>query len=148
MAAQSWVFNQFLEDQATGTNDFSSHSYYAALMGTGYSPDIDNDEEWDDVSANEVTVEDGYTAGGVELSGVTITRSDASNDTTVSWTAPIWTIPDTSDGLSGIKGMMLYNHDTGTLIAFFEQAAALDVPPENYFTVSPVPSVSFENGGV
>ena len=149
MAAQTYVFNAFLEAQADGTNDFTAHTYKAALMDSGYSPDIDNDEGWNDVSADEVTVEDGYVSGGLELADISITRYDTTNKTVISWGAPTWTVPDTSDGLSDVAGLLVYNDTLAgkLLIAYFKFALASDITAENYFTVSPAPSVEFQNGG-
>lgn len=145
MAAQTYVFNAFLEAQADGTNDFSSHNYKAALMDTGYSPDIDADEGWTDVSADEVGVVSGYTANGETMANVAITRYDATDKTIISWDQVRWDLPD---GLSGIKGIMVYNDSVAgkTLIAFYEQAAAVTVGVGSAFVAAP--TVQFNNGGV
>lgn len=147
MAQQTFVYNRFLELVMDGTNQFGSHSYYIALMGTGYIPDIDLDETWSDISANEITPDTGYVSGGGELSGITFTRNDTTNISTVSWDQYTWSIPSGSS-LSGIKGAVVYNNSLASkpLIAFFEFESAMDVPQENDFVVSP--TIEFQNGGV
>lgn len=144
MAAQTYVFNAFLEAQADGTNDFSSHSYKAALMGTGYSPDIDNDEGWADVSADEVGAVSGYSSGGSALSGISITRYDATNRVVVTWTQERWDLPD---GLSDIAGVMVYNDTLAgkTLIAYMKMATAVTVSSGSAFVATP--AIYFDNGG-
>ena len=48
-------------------------------LHTGYTPDIDTHEDWDDVSATEYGTGSGYTAGGVTLGSKTNTK-DTTND--------------------------------------------------------------------
>lgn len=71
--------------------DFLSDTIKVALVGSGYTPNQDTHDYWDDVSANEVTGT-GYTAGGITLAnktvgynaGTNVTKFDADD---VSWTA-------------------------------------------------------------
>lgn len=51
---------------------------YRMMLVNGWTPDLDNDDFWSDVSANEVSLTN-YTAGGQTLSSVTFTRDDANN---------------------------------------------------------------------
>lgn len=65
--------------------DYEGHSaFLETLLGlttgwtwklallNGYTPDVDTDSEWADISAFEVALS-GYTAGGETLTGVTVT---------------------------------------------------------------------------
>jgi hypothetical protein len=144
MAARTWIFNGFPEMEADGTNDFSVHSYYAALMDSGYSPDIDAHEGWGDVSADEVGVVTGYAAGGQALQNITITRYDLTDRTVVTWDQLRWDLPD---GLAGIKGIMVYNSSLAgkNLVAFFETASVIDVAMNSAYVAQPV--IWFANGG-
>jgi len=146
MAERTYVFNVFLEMQADGTNDFSIHSYKAALMDSSYMPNIDSDESWTDVSGDEVTVATGYTAGGGTLANVLITRNDQTNIVSITWDTYKWDIPYGAQ-LSGIKGVMVYNDSLASkpLIEFFEFANVMTVPQENSFVTTPV--IQFKNGG-
>lgn len=58
--------------------DFDSDSIKVALVGSGYTPNQDTHDYWDDVVANEVTGT-GYTAGGTALAGKTATYDATSN---------------------------------------------------------------------
>lgn len=62
-----------------------------ALVTSSYTPDIDADVFWDDVSANEVSASGSYTAGGATLS-VSNSTDDTDDEgvfdaTDVSWTS-------------------------------------------------------------
>jgi hypothetical protein len=62
-----------------------------ALLGSGYTPNIDTNIFWSDVSANEVTGT-GYTAGGATIANKTVTQDDTDNEGVfdgddTSWTA-------------------------------------------------------------
>jgi hypothetical protein len=144
MAAQTYVFNAFLEAQADGTNQFSSHNYKAALMDSGYTPDIDNDEGWSDVSADEVTVASGYTTGGETMANIAVTRYDATNRTVISWDQVRWDLPD---GLSGIAGVMVYNDSLAgkLLVEYCKMDTAVSVSAGSAFVAAP--TVRFNNGG-
>lgn len=58
--------------------DWDSDTIKVALVGSGYTPNQDSHDYWDDVSSNEVTGT-GYTAGGATLAGKTATYDSASN---------------------------------------------------------------------
>jgi len=48
-----------------------------ALVTSSYTPDLDTDTIWGDVSTNEVASGDGYTTGGETLANLSLTRSGA-----------------------------------------------------------------------
>lgn len=146
MSLNTYVYNILGEIIGDGTNDFSSHNYKVALLDTGYSPDIDGDEYWGDVSTDEVSAVSGYVSGGGTLQNALITRNDSTNITTVSWDAYQWDIPYGYE-LTPIKGAVVYNDSLASkpLVAFFEFAVAMTVPQENSFLVTPV--IQFNNGG-
>ena len=64
--------------------DWLNDSIYAALVTASYTPLITHDE-WGDVSANEVATGNGYTTGGLLLTGKELTV------TKLSMTNPLWT---------------------------------------------------------
>lgn len=146
MSLNTYIYNILGEIIADGTNDFTSHDYKLALLDIGYSPDIDGDEYWSDVSGDEVSVVSGYVSGGSTLDNVLVTRNDATNITTVSWDRAKWDIPYGAQ-LSAIKGAVIYNDSLASkpLLAFFEFASAMTVPQENSFVVTPI--IQFNNGG-
>ena len=66
--------------------DYNSDTIYAALMGVGYTPNLDTHAYWSDVVASEIANGGGYTTNGVLLTGCTITYTAAN-----SW-ATVWTL--------------------------------------------------------
>lgn len=58
--------------------DFQSVTFRMTLH-TGYTLDIDGDAVWSDVSATEYGTANGYTAGGITLSNVSITQNNTAN---------------------------------------------------------------------
>jgi hypothetical protein len=58
--------------------DFNSDTIKVALLGTGYTPNLDTHNYFDDVVANEITGT-GYTAGGATLSSAAVTYDAATN---------------------------------------------------------------------
>lgn len=55
--------------------DWTTDTIKVALLGSGYSPDLNAQEFWDDVNSNEITGT-GYTAGGLTITGATIVDND------------------------------------------------------------------------
>lgn len=77
------LYENFLTQAVAGTLDLSSDTLKMTLMGSGYTPDLNADANWSDISADEITGT-GYTAGGITLTSVTVTATPAA-----SW-GPTW----------------------------------------------------------
>jgi hypothetical protein len=58
-----------------GVINLATDTIRLALVASTYTPDLDVDTVWADVSANEVATGDGYTTGGTALTGQTLTRA-------------------------------------------------------------------------
>jgi len=58
-----------------GVINLYSDTIKLALVTSSYTPDLDNDTVWADVSANEVANGDGYATGGATLANKTLARS-------------------------------------------------------------------------
>jgi hypothetical protein len=70
--------------------DLSADTIVAVLLAATYTPAPDTHKLWSDVSANELPTAGGYTAGGVALTGQTMTLTGAVSTFTaanVSWAA-------------------------------------------------------------
>jgi hypothetical protein len=72
-----------------GVINLVSDAIRLALVDSDYTPDLDADTVWADVSTHEVADGDGYTTGGALLTGKTLTRDGAlttfdANDVTFS----------------------------------------------------------------
>mgnify|MGYP000844254339 FL=1 len=77
MSSQLALYNKVRKYILDGTVDFDTDTIKCALVTSGYTFDA-TDEIWGDVSANEVDAVaspgNGYTTGGEELTGVTLTE--------------------------------------------------------------------------
>jgi len=72
------IYNNFKEQLMLATMDMDSHSFKIILM-TGYTPDIDADQAYADVSADEYGTGSGYTANDATLDNVSVTQDDAND---------------------------------------------------------------------
>lgn len=70
--------------------DFAADTIKCTLH-TGYTPNIDTHDNWDDVSATEYSTGAGYTAGGVTLGSKTVTVDTTNDQTDVDAADPSWT---------------------------------------------------------
>lgn len=77
MAAPSAVvlFGALGEHIAEGTIDLNSDTIKVALVTSAYSPNVTTHDRRSDLGAAELGTGNGYTAGGADLTGVTVTRS-------------------------------------------------------------------------
>jgi len=88
--ATATVYNAAKKKMMEGTFNLTSDTIKVALVGSGYTPNIDTQDFFDDVT-NEISAS-GYTAGGASLANKSITV-DTTNDLAyfdaddVSWTA-------------------------------------------------------------
>lgn len=71
------IYNSFKQKIMDGSIDLDTDTIKVALVTSLYTPDQDSHEDFADVS-NEVTGT-GYTAGGVELTGKTVTKDNTNN---------------------------------------------------------------------
>lgn len=75
MATTITAYDTLWKLLATGGIDLDTDTLKLALVTSSYTPSTTHDE-WADVSANEVATGNGYTTGGVSLSGVAVTNSN------------------------------------------------------------------------
>lgn len=116
------VYNNYKTALFDGTApDLDTDTIKVALV-SGYTPDIDLHDFWDDVSASEVSGT-GYTAGGETLS-VTVSQDDTDDEGVFDATDVTWTGLDV-----GTPSHAVIYHDTGTpststLICYMEITTA------------------------
>jgi len=72
------LFNIAKEQLMEGTIDLVDDTIKVALLTSAHSTDIDTQEYWSDVSANEVSGT-GYVAGGQELMNRAVTKDDVND---------------------------------------------------------------------
>jgi hypothetical protein len=82
-----WYGNGLL-NICKGNIDLDTDTFKIMLTTSTYTPDQDLHDFRDDVT-NEVTGT-GYTAGGVALTGVSVTYNSTGNKVEISWTDPTW----------------------------------------------------------
>lgn len=76
--ASASVYNSYKNNALSGSVALLTDTIKVALVGSGYTPNIDTDQFFSAVSANEIVVS-GYTAGGLALTTKSIT-TDLTND--------------------------------------------------------------------
>lgn len=90
MAMGAWQpFDNFAKHCMAGTIDLDTDSFRVALVTSSYTLDL-TDDQWSEISGNEVANGDGYTTHGNALSSVTFTSSTDTHTwdcADFSWTA-------------------------------------------------------------
>jgi len=84
-----FVYNNAKEMLMNGDVDLETDVMKLTLH-TGYSPDIDADDVWADISATEYPTADGYTVGGQTISGQSVVQDDANNRATFDFDDETW----------------------------------------------------------
>lgn len=76
------IYNDAKKAFQDGDIDLLNDNIRVALLTSSYTPNIDTDTFWSDISANEASATTGYTAGGELLTGKTTTVDTAADDST------------------------------------------------------------------
>lgn len=92
---------------AKGKIDFSSDSFKAVLMDTGFTFNKDTHHAYADISAGELATGNGYTQDTKTLSGVTVTENDTTDLCEVTWSNVTWAASGGSIGPT--PGMIIYD---------------------------------------
>lgn len=74
-AATFTFYNDFREQLFKGVHDLSTHDIRVVLLGTGYTPNAETQAVYADISANEIAAGNGYTTGGIALTGEAVSQS-------------------------------------------------------------------------
>lgn len=90
MAASAWaLFHGAKEYIADGTIDLDSDTFKCILLASSWTPSLSADDAYADISANELSTANGYTAGGFTCTNVTWVNS--SGTMTFDMDDPTWT---------------------------------------------------------
>ena len=81
-------YNEFFYRRGRGELDLFADAFKVALLGSGYTPDIDAHATFADLT-NEI-VATGYTAGGAALGTVTVTADDANDKSVIDAPDVVW----------------------------------------------------------
>lgn len=109
-----------------------ANSFKLALVTSAWTPDNSDtgNEVWADVSANEIAAGNGYTAGGVALTGVTLTQTGGTvkfATGNASWTATGSGFPAWRRGVIYALGTL--NGKVNPIVGhFLGDASNVDVP--------------------
>ena len=145
MAAGAFVFpdkaklNFFSLTNLLGAN---AANFKMALLTSLYVPATATDEVYADVSANEIVPGNGYSAGGIALTGVVLNQTTGTVKFTCNaavWTAAVGSIAAWRRGLLYYSGTL--NGKVNPLVAhFLGDNTPADVPPTtagNTLTITP-----------
>lgn len=89
----------------------ASDTFKIILMDTSYTFDKDSHNAYADISSSELPTANGYTVGGVTLSGVTITTDNTQDRCEVTFNNAQWTA---SGGSISTSGAIIFNDSTAT----------------------------------
>lgn len=129
---------------ATNLLGANAANFKLALVGSAWTPDNSDtgNEVWGDASANEIAAGNGYTAGGIALTGVTLTQTGGTVKFTSSaaqWTATGSGIPAWRRGVIYYSGTL--NGKVNPLVGhFLGDSTPADIPATtapNTLTVTP-----------
>lgn len=119
--ASGALFNSYKLKTQQGSINLSSDTLKVALLADTYTPNIDSQEYFDDVSAHELATAGGYTAGGATVSGKSCTQDNANDRGVFDCADPTWT----ADGTGFTCRYAVLYKDTGDpstspLIAYWD----------------------------
>lgn len=137
MAASPWVaFDKAALNILNGTIDMDNAgagAFKCALLLNTWTPDVTQDD-YSDLSANEVATAFGYNAAGVALTGVALTEAAG----VVKWTANTmaWTA---AGGAIVARYAVIYHVASGKLICYCEPESGADktATDGNQFAIQP-----------
>lgn len=132
------IANNFRVLIAQGAVNFSTDTFKAIAMQEGFIFDHTTDDLYADVSSQELATGYGYTAGGVAMSGVSITQNDTDNRADITWNNITWTA--TGGDVGPIAGVVIYD-DTITgdpIVAYINFGGASSIADGGTATVANV----------
>jgi len=91
MAAGVTLSNKIKYLLLTKNIDFSSDTFKIILMASGFVFNKDTHHGYADVAGQELANGNGYTTGGVTLTGVSVTEDDTDDRGEVIWNNATWT---------------------------------------------------------
>lgn len=126
--------NKFKFQLASGLIDFDADTFKVMLMASGFVFNKDTHEFLNNVSGSELVNGNGYTTGGLTLSGVAVTEDDTNDRTSVAWSNPAWTA--SGAGIGPTPGAIIYKSTgiagTSTVVGYLDfggnQTAAAGAP--------------------
>ena len=130
--------NNFRVLLAQGSVDLDGHTFKAIAMKEGFIFNRATHDIYADVSASEQGTGFGYTAGGVTLSGVTVSQNDTDNRADVTWNNITWTA--SGGDVGPLAGVIIYDDSiTGDpIVGYIDFGGAYTVADGGTATVANV----------
>jgi hypothetical protein len=116
------LYNNFKEQLLLGAHNLDTATIKVALV-TGYTPDRDAHDYWDDVVANEESGA-GYTAGGATLANTTVAQDNTNDRATLDADDVTYTGLDGGTPGYAIMYVSTGTNSTSTLIGYWELGRA------------------------
>lgn len=93
MAATQRTYGKFWQHLLDGTFsvNWTSDTIRCMLLTSGYTPNVDSDTYYSDISANEVANGNGYTTKGVQLGTMTVSYDSVGHQAEFHAAAAQWT---------------------------------------------------------
>ena len=101
------IANNFRVLIAQGAVDFDANTFKAIAMKEGFVFNPATHDLYADVSASEQATGYGYTAGGVTMSGVSITQNDTDARADITWNNITWTA--SGGDVGPLAGVIIYD---------------------------------------
>ena len=101
------IANNFRVLIAQGDVDFDANTFKAIAMKEGFVFNPATHDLYADVSASEQGTGYGYTAGGVTMSGVSITQNDTDARADITWNNITWTA--SGGDVGPLAGVIIYD---------------------------------------
>ena len=115
MAVVSKFAESFIVGLFSGTFNLPSDSLKVALLNTSFTFDAESDEDWADISSDEIAATYGYTADGIALTGVAVAATGTASDGVINITCtnnPTWTA--SGGAIATVGGAAIIDHTIGT----------------------------------
>ncbi len=112
------IYHNALAEMGNGGLDFDTDALKTILVTSSYTPDVDH-AALTDVNTNELSTANGYTVGGVAVTG-TVTDSDANDNVVFDITDPSWTASGGSIGPCRYAILYSDTHATDAVIYCFD----------------------------
>lgn len=145
MAAGAFTFGNLMKlnfFNATNLLAANTANFKMALVSSTWTPNTFTNEVWADISANEISALNGYTAGGESLTGVLLYQTSGTvkfTSNAVSWSASGGSIPAWRYGVVYYSGTL--NAKVNPVVGYFlGDSTPADVPATtsgNTLTITP-----------